>query len=68
MDQCLPQVHNLLNQLDLGGGGPRTATRLESVEGVVLGDGGGETTIENHRHCLLYHLHKAYSAVFPSPF
>ena len=68
VEYCLPQVRNLLNQLDLRGGGPRTTTRPESVEGVVVGDGGGEAAIENHRHRLLYHLHKAYSAVVPSPF
>ena len=67
VEYCLSQVCNLLNQLDLGGGVPRTATHPESVEGIVVGDGGGEAAIENHRHRLTYHLHKAYSAVAPPP-
>ena len=67
MEYCLSQVCNLLNQLDLGGGVPRTATHPESVEGIVVGDGGGEAAIENHRHRLTYHLHKSYSAVAPPP-
>ena len=68
MEHCLPQGYNLLEQLDLESGFPCTATRLEPVKGVVLGDGGGEAAIENHHHRLPYHLHKAYTAVFPSPF
>ena len=42
MENRLPQSRNLLKQLDLNGGGPRTATHPESVEGVVVGDGGGD--------------------------
>ena len=34
-----------------------TATRLESVEEVVLGNGGGEALIKNHHHCLPNQLH-----------
>ena len=67
MEDRLPQGCNLLKQIDLKGGGPRTATRLESVEGVMLGDGGGEAAIENHRHRLTNHLHDAYTAVLTSP-
>ena len=68
MEHCLPQGYNLLEQLDLEGDGPRTATRTEPVEGVMVGDGGDEATIENHRHFLPHHLHKAYSAVVTPPF
>ena len=68
MEDRLPQGHNLLKQIDLKGGIPRTATRLESVEGVVVGDSDGEAAIENHRHRLPYHLHKAYAPLVPSPF
>ena len=57
-----------MKQLDLKGGGPCTTTHLESVEGVVVGDGGGEAAIENHRHRLLDHLHESYAVVVPSPF
>ena len=64
----LPQVRNLLRQFDLEGGGPHTATRLESVEGVVVVDGGGESAIENHHHCLPDHLHEAYAVVVLYPF
>ena len=46
MEDRLPQGRNLLKQLDLEGGGPRTATCPESVEKVVVGDGGGEAAIE----------------------
>ena len=68
MEYCLPQGHNLLDQLDLEGGGPSTATLPEPVEGVVLGDGGGEAVIENHLHRLPDLLHEAYAAVVPYPF
>ena len=68
MEDLLPQGCNLMKQLELECGGPRTATRPKSVEEVVLGDGDGEVAIENHRHCLPNHLHKAYAAVIPSPF
>ena len=50
------------------GDGPRTTTRLELVEEVVVGDGGGEAAIKNHRHRLPHHLHKAYAALVTSPF
>ena len=40
----------------------------ETVEGVVVGDGGGEAVIENHCHRLLHHLHEAYATVVTSPF
>ena len=46
MEDHLPQVRNLLKQLDLKCGSPCTATRPESVEGVVRGDAGGEAAIE----------------------
>ena len=46
----LPQGRNLMNQLDLKGGGTHTANRPESVEEFVVGDGGGEAAIDNHRH------------------
>ena len=52
MEYRLPQGRNLLEQLNLEGGGTRTATRPEYVEGVVVGDGGSEATIESH--CLLF--------------
>ena len=67
MDYCLPQGRNLLDQLDLKGGSTRTATCLEPVEGVMVGDGDGEVAIDNHRHCLPHHLHEAYAAVVTSP-
>ena len=67
MDYRLPQVRNLMEQLDLEGGCPRTATRLEDVEGFMVVDRGGEAAIENHRHHLPSHLHKSYTAVVPSP-
>ena len=57
MDHCLPQGRNLMEQLELKGGGPCTATCLEPVEGVVVGDGGVKAAIENHRHRLPQHLH-----------
>ena len=68
MDNRLPQGRNLLKHLDLKDGGPRTATRPEYVEGVVVGDGGGEAAIKNNRHRLPKNLHEAYVAVVPSPF
>ena len=58
----------MINKLDLKGGGPCTATRPESMEGVVVGNGGGEEAIENHRHCLPNQLHEAYTAVPNPPF
>ena len=67
MEYRLPQGRNLLEHLDLEGGRPRTSTRPKPVEGVVLGDGGGEAAIENHRCRLPYHLHEAYFAVPPPP-
>ena len=68
MDYRLPQGRNLLEHLDLEGGGPYTTTRLRSMEGIVLGDGNGEASVENHRHRLPDHIHEAYAAVIPSPF
>ena len=55
-------------QLDLEVGVPLTATCPEFVEEFVVGDGGGEAAIENHRHHLPNHLHEAYAEVVPSPF
>ena len=52
MEHCLPQGCKMLEKIDLEGGGPRTATHSEPVEEVVVGDGGGEAAIENHRHRL----------------
>ena len=43
MENRLPEGHSILEQLDLEGGGPRTAVHPEPVEGVVEGDGGGES-------------------------
>ena len=68
MEDRLPQGRNLLKQLDLEGGVPRTVTRPESVEGFVVVDGGSEAAIENHRHYLPNHLHKAYVTLVPSPY
>ena len=68
MDYRLPQGHNLLDKIDLEGGGPCTATRPEAVEGVVIGHGGGEAAVENHCHRLPNHFQEAYVAVVPSPF
>ena len=61
MEDRLPQGRNLPKQLDLKGGGRRTATYPESVEEVVVGDG-------NHRHRLPNHLHKDYAVIVLSPF
>ena len=52
MDHRLPQGRNLLEQLDLEVGGPHTANPTEPVEVVVVGDGFGETSIENNCHHL----------------
>ena len=68
MKHRLPQGRNLLEQLDLEGGGPRTATCPEPMEGELVVDEGGEVAIENHRHRLTYHLHEAYVVVFTSTF
>ena len=57
MDYRLPQVRNLLDQLDLEVGGPCTANHPEPVEGVVVGDGGSEAAVENHHNLLPDHLH-----------
>ena len=57
-----------MEKLDLEGGGPRNANRPEPVEGVVLGDGGGDAAIKNRHHCLPDHLHEAHAAVVPSHF
>ena len=63
MENCLPP-----KQLDLKGGGNRTATRPESMEGVVIGDGSRESEIDNHCHRLPNHLHKDFAAEVLSPF
>ena len=55
MENCLAQVRNLLNQLELKGDGPRIVTRPESVEEVVVGDGDGEAEIDNTTSFILYH-------------
>ena len=57
-----------MDQLNLERAGPCTATHTKPVEGVVLGDGGGEAEVENHHHYLPYHLQEAYVAVVPHPF
>ena len=57
-----------MKQLELKGSGPHTATRPESVEEVVLGDGGYEAAIENHRHRFPNNPHEAYAAVDPPPY
>ena len=49
MEDLLPHGRNLLNQFYLKGGGPRTATRPEPMEGVVVGVGGGEAEIDNKK-------------------
>ena len=59
MEYRLPQGRNLLEKLDLEGGGTRTATRPEPVEGVVVGDGGGESAIFN----LIVNYNIIYSCV-----
>ena len=63
-----PHGHNLLKQFDLDFFGPRTASRPEPMEGVVVGDGGGEAAIEYYLHRLPHHLHDTYSAVLSAPF
>ena len=68
MEERLPHGRNLLKQFDLEGGGPRTATLPEPMEGVVVGDGGGEAAIKNQLHRLPHHLHKPYDAVVTDPF
>ena len=45
MEERLPHGRNLLKQFDLEGGGPRTATLPEPMEGVVVGDGCGEAAV-----------------------
>ena len=62
------QGRNLPKQFDLEGVSPCTATCPEPGQEVVVGDGGGEAVIENHHHCLPYHLHEAYAAIVPFPF
>ena len=68
MEHCLPQGLNILDQIDLEVRSPCTLTHPEPVDGVVVGDGGSEAAIDNHRHCLPHHLHGAYAAVVTSPF
>ena len=68
MEDLLSQGHNLMKQLELEGGGPRTATHPESVVEVLVGNDGSEAAIENHRHHLPNYLHEAYAAVVPPPF
>ena len=68
VEDRLPQGPNLLKHLDLKGDSPCTVTRPEYVEEVVVGDGGSEAVIKNHRHLLSNHLHEDYAAVAPSPF
>ena len=45
MEHRLSQGRNMLYQLDLEGGGHRTAACPEPMEIVVVGDGGGEASI-----------------------
>ena len=64
----LPHGHNLLEKFDLEVGSTCTATRPESMEGFVVGGGGGEVAIYNHGHRLPNHLHETYAMVLSSPF
>ena len=38
------------------------------MEGVVVGDGGGEAAIDNYSYRLPNHLHNSYAMVVTSPF
>ena len=68
MELRFPHFCNMLKQFDLEGCGPHSASRPELMEGVVVGDVGGEAVIEYHYHRLPHHIHKTYAALFPSPF
>ena len=68
MEGRLHQRRNLMEQLELEGGGLHTANHPEYVEEVVLGDGGGEAAIKNHHHRLPNHLYEAYAVVVSSHF
>ena len=68
MEDHFPPGRNLLNQLEIKGGRPRTATRPEYVEKFVVGNGDSEAAIENHRHRLTNYLHKAYVTLVPYHF
>ena len=57
-----------MNHFNIEGGGPCIATRPEPMKGVIVGDGGSEAEIDNHRYCLSQHLHKAYAGVVAAPF
>ena len=68
MEDRFPHCRNLLKQFDLEDCGPSAASRPEPMEGVVVGDEGGEALIEYHRHHLPHHLHETYATVVTSPF
>ena len=57
MEDRFPHGRNLLKKFDLEGCVPRAAFFLELMEGVVVGDGGCEASIEYHRRRLTHHLH-----------
>ena len=67
VQDILPQGHYLLKQIGLEGGGTCAATRPETMEEVVEGDGGREPDILNRRHYLPHHLHKANLPVVRLP-
>ena len=68
VEDRLPRDRNLLKQFDLEGCGTRTSSRPEPMEGVVVGDGGGEAEIKDHHHLLPHHLHEIYATVVTAPF
>ena len=68
MEDRFPHGHNMLENFDLEGCGPHAAYRPEPMEGVVLGDEGGEAMIYYNLHRLPHHLHKIYAASVISPF
>ena len=68
VEEHFPHGRNLLNQFDLNGFVPRTATRPEPMEGIVLGKGGIEVMIEYHCHRLPQDLQDTYAKVVPAPF
>ena len=57
-----------MKKFDLEVGGPCTTTQPEPMNGVVVGDGGGEAVIENHLYRLPNHTHKDSTTVVATPF